>query len=81
VRSTAAKLDLGLDTKHSWTGWLVDVFVGAWPLSSKKQSTMVVSAMEAEYQSCGSVAQGGLSSLIKALGKLVFCLGFPVVIG
>jgi hypothetical protein len=40
-------------------------FLGA----SKKQSTTAASAMEAEYQACGAVAQEGLS-LIKVLEDL-----------
>jgi hypothetical protein len=42
---------------------------GALSWASKKQSTMAASAMEAEYQACGAVAQEGLS-LIKVLEDL-----------
>jgi hypothetical protein len=45
---------------------------------SKKQSTVAVSTMEAEYQACGAVAREGLS-LRKGLDELaLFSSDFPL---
>jgi hypothetical protein len=67
-----------LDSRRSTTGWVVSMYGGAVSWGSKKQPTVAVSTMEAEYQACGAVAREGLS-LRKALDELaLFSSDFPV---
>jgi hypothetical protein len=50
-----------MDTRRSWSGWVVVCFGGPASWESCKQPTAAASTMEAEYQACGAVAREGLS--------------------
>jgi hypothetical protein len=50
-----------MDTRHSWSGWVVVCFGGPVSWESCKQPTAGASTIEAEYQACGAVAREGLS--------------------
>jgi hypothetical protein len=58
-----------VDSRRSTTGWVVVMYGGAVSWLSQKQHTVANSTMEAEYQSCGSVAREALS-LRKQLTEL-----------
>jgi hypothetical protein len=72
------------DTWRSTTGWVVTMYGGAVPWSSKMQATAAASTMDAEYQACGAAAWEGMTSQ-KALGEMAllsadFLLSGPVII-
>jgi hypothetical protein len=59
------------DTRHSVTGWVVACFGGAIAWESCMQRTTAASAMDAEYQACGTATREALS-LRKLLKE--FCI-------
>ena len=67
------------DTRRSTTGWLVTMYGGAVSWSSKRQATVAVSTMEAEYQACGAAAREALSlrKALKEFAPLSGGLQFP----
>lgn len=74
-----------LDTRRSITGYAVIMYGGAVSWASKKQPTVAVSTMEAEYVACAAVTKE-CSSIKKGLPELgLLCSDFrdfgPFVIG
>ena len=75
-----------VDTRRSTSGWTLIMYGGAVSWQSKKQPTVAVSTMEAEYQGCGAIARES-ASMAKLLCELVllsrgdFPLRGPITIG